>query len=454
VPTAWYEAQVERLVPSKAAPEEERYRHPKIRAVVDRVVNLWTQGEKVLVFCVYRETAKALRLHIGREVDRATLRLAAEKLGLDAHRHAARVRGWFERVARRLGDVNSPFHDAIVATLREPLDSAEFSRLRPRADELVQLLAAYVRSPSFIARYLPLDVPAVREALWDGSTSRQVVRTGADALSQALILRTDASAMSMRHRVAEFLRFAQELAEQADKRVGADDEDSTADPLDEYLKAVAVYVSPRQPTEEEDDQPLSAGETGTFRVLRPVRMVYGDTKREVRERLMLAFNSPLFPELLISSAVLGEGVDLHRFCRFVIHHDLLWNPSTIEQRTGRLDRIRCKAEVAHRPIVVYEPFIAGSADEKMYRVVRDRERWFQIVMGQKFQPPDEATAEELANRVPLPDALAAELVFNLQRFPASRSRSDGHPQTSYPDAPVGGGCHPPPAREAASAGVP
>jgi len=57
---------------------------------------------------------------------------------------------------------------------------------------------------------------------------------------------------------------------------------------------------------------------------------------------------------------------------------------------------------------VYEPFLAGSADEKMFRVVRDRERWFQIVMGQKFEF-DEATSEQLANRVPLPEGLAREL---------------------------------------------
>jgi SNF2 family DNA or RNA helicase len=144
-------------------------------------------------------------------------------------------------------------------------------------------------------------------------------------------------------------------------------------------------------------------------------MVYGDTKRAVRERLMLAFNSPLFPEILISSAVLAEGVDLHRFCRYVIHHDLCWNPSTLEQRTGRLDRIRCKAELSHRPIVVYEPFLGGSADEKMFRVVRDRERWFQIVMGQKFEF-DEALSEELSNRVLLPEELAEELVFDLRRW--------------------------------------
>jgi SNF2 family DNA or RNA helicase len=146
-----------------------------------------------------------------------------------------------------------------------------------------------------------------------------------------------------------------------------------------------------------------------------VRMVYGETKTEIRDRLMLAFNSPLFPEILVSSSVMGEGVDLHRFCRHVIHHDLCWNPSTLEQRTGRLDRVCCKAEVCRLPIEIYEPFLAGSADEKMFRVLRDRERWFQIVMGQKFEF-DEAASEALACRCPLPAELARALTFNLSHW--------------------------------------
>ncbi len=31
--------------------------------------------------------------------------------------------------------------------------------------------------------------------------------------------------------------------------------------------------------------------------------------------------------------------------------------------TGRFDRIRCKVEIARRPIVVYEPYLGGSAYE-------------------------------------------------------------------------------------------
>ena len=426
VPVTWYEEQIQHVIPAKTGPEEDRYSHPKMQPVVERVVNLWLSGEKVLVFCFYRETAKALREHIGREVENATLRLAAEKLGLDAKRDIDRLRTWFERVTRRLADEDSPFHRSIVETLRESLELKEFSILAPDADELVRLLSAYVRSPSFIARYLPLDVAEVREALFEGSTRAQVVRAGATALARALIDRTDASAMSMRRRVEEFLRFAKELADLGLKRdAGYDDEDSV-DPLTEYLKAIAVYVAPMRAGEDDDKEASSAQGEGAYRVLPTVRMVYGDTKREVRERLMLAFNSPLFPEILISSAVLAEGVDLHRFCRYVVHHDLCWNPSTLEQRTGRLDRIRCKAELSHRPIVVYEPFLGGSADEKMFRVVRDRERWFQIVMGQKFEF-DEASSEELSNRILLPEELAEELVFDLRRW---RKNENQEPITS------------------------
>jgi len=421
IPVTWYEEQIQRAIPSKTGPEDDRYKHPKMQAVVERVVNLWLAGEKVLVFCFYRETAKALREHIGREVENATLRLTAEKLGLNALRDVDRIRNWFERVARRLADEDSQFHQSIVDTLHESLELEEFSVLASRSDELVRLLFAYVRSPSFIARYFPLDVEEVRSALSERSTRAQVALDGATALSRALIDRTDASAMTMRRRVEEFLRFAKELAVLGINRDAANDDENYEDPLTEYLNAIAVYVSPKKVGEDDDRDASVEPSEGAYRVLPTVRMVYGDTKRAVRERLMLAFNSPLFPEILISSAVLAEGVDLHRFCRYVIHHDLCWNPSTLEQRTGRLDRIRCKAELSHRPIVVYEPFLGGSADEKMFRVVRDRERWFQIVMGQKFEF-DEALSEELSNRVLLPEELAEELVFDLRRW-----RKDAEP---------------------------
>jgi hypothetical protein len=129
---------------------------------------------------------------------------------------------------------------------------------------------------------------------------------------------------------------------------------------------------------------------------------------------------------------MGEGIDLHRFCRHVIHHDGFWNPSTLEQQTGRLDRIRSKSELSRRPICVCQPFIAGGADEKMFRVLRDRERWFQVVMGQKFEF-DEATSDELSARVPLPIELAQRLTFNLSRWKGAAS--EGKLPLSFPEKP-------------------
>jgi hypothetical protein len=143
-----------------------------------------------------------------------------------------------------------------------------------------------------------------------------------------------------------------------------------------------------------------------------VRLANGSTRRDARERLMLAFNSPFFPDVFIASAVMGEGVDLQLSCRHVVHHDGDWNPSIIEQRTGRVDRIACLAERLHLPVVVYEPYLAGAQDEKQYRVVKDRDRWFNVVMGSPMEL-DEAATDRAASRMEFPDALARRLALDL-----------------------------------------
>jgi hypothetical protein len=141
-----------------------------------------------------------------------------------------------------------------------------------------------------------------------------------------------------------------------------------------------------------------------------VQVATGETRRGTRARLMRAFNTPFFPDILVCSEVMGEGVDLQRFCRHVIHHDLAWNPSTIEQRTGRIDRIGCKAEGKHS-IELNLPYIAGAADERQHRVMSDRENWFRIVMGQ--EKVSELIPISSESMIPLPAALADELSFRL-----------------------------------------
>ena len=143
-----------------------------------------------------------------------------------------------------------------------------------------------------------------------------------------------------------------------------------------------------------------------------VRLVNGSTKQSTRQKLMLTFNTPFYPDILVASSVMAEGVDLHLNCRYIIHHDLCWNPSTLAQRTGRIDRIGAKSERCLEPIHVYMPFISATQDEKMFRVVMDRERGFKIVMGEKYTI-DAQTTDKLAERIPIPNALAEELSFKV-----------------------------------------
>jgi superfamily II DNA or RNA helicase len=160
----------------------------------------------------------------------------------------------------------------------------------------------------------------------------------------------------------------------------------------------------------EDDEEAYSDEQKSILTVPNVQAATGETKRDSRSRLMLAFNTPFFPDILVCSEVMGEGVDLQRFCRHVIHHDLDWNPSQIEQRTGRIDRLGCKAEGRYS-IEVYLQYLAGAADERQYRVMSDREQWFRIVMGQE-QVARLITPDSLST-FRLPDALAAELSFKL-----------------------------------------
>ena len=418
---------MESFVPDRLRVSETS-RHPKIHATVRRAVELWQRGEKVLVFCTYRQTARALRDHIGQAIDDAVVDLVIQKAGLQPRTKVEGVREarrLLERMARRLSDPAGRLHAELGAFLRTMLERPEFHDLTAYQGPLLRLLLGYVRSHSFIARYLPLG-PQMDDAA-----------AGVAALSEAIGRTTDLSGTTLHGRLEEFLRFAVELAARSRAAASLDDEEDDAhDALTHYFESVAVSTRARNAAREEG---ITERSGSSYRALQTVRMVFGQTPRDVRERVMAGFNSPLFPEVLISSEVLAEGVDLHRFCRVIIHHDLSWNPSVIEQRTGRLDRIRCRAETARRPILVYLPYIAESADEKLYRVVRDRERWFQVVMGQRFTF-DERTADQIAERVLLPPDLAAKLLFDLRRYVPQIICSDGPPSSEIASQ---DGCSPP-----------
>lgn len=58
-----------------------------------------------------------------------------------------------------------------------------------------------------------------------------------------------------------------------------------------------------------------------------------------REEIKAAFNDPANPvRVLVATDAASEGINLHESARYLLHFDVPWNPSRLEQRNGRVDR--------------------------------------------------------------------------------------------------------------------
>lgn len=167
-----------------------------------------------------------------------------------------------------------------------------------------------------------------------------------------------------------------------------------------------------------------------------VARVTGAVPAAERDRFFTGFNTPLVPEILIVTSVGQEGIDLHRECRHVIHHDLPWNPATLEQRTGRVDRIGSKAErlagldAEAGCLDVVVPYVANTYDEYRFRRVHARAHLFEVTMGANYvvdtagragndadDDPvvDDANVDDASDSVvPLPPLIAEALRMRLE----------------------------------------
>ncbi|MDO5894051.1 DISARM system SNF2-like helicase DrmD [Agrobacterium sp. Azo12] len=67
----------------------------------------------------------------------------------------------------------------------------------------------------------------------------------------------------------------------------------------------------------------------------------GQTSLEERDCIKIAFNAPFVQEpvrILVCTDAAREGLNLQARCHDLVHFDLPWNPSRLEQRNGRIDR--------------------------------------------------------------------------------------------------------------------
>lgn len=138
---------------------------------------------------------------------------------------------------------------------------------------------------------------------------------------------------------------------------------------------------------------LKKGEDEEDRV---VATLTGSVDPATRVTVCAAFNSPLAPDILVCTAIGSEGIDLHRECAEVIHHDLPWNPARLEQRIGRVDRVNSLAEISRGQVRIGIPFLANDYEQFQYQKVLSRAQLFEVLMGRPdFEPiTDEEEADD------------------------------------------------------------
>ena len=108
----------------------------------------------------------------------------------------------------------------------------------------------------------------------------------------------------------------------------------------------------------------------------PSRLIWGgqdQTKQEVIDE----FRNSKTLRVLVSTEVASEGVDL-QFCRVIVNYDLPWNPTRIEQRIGRIDRLGQKADIIH----VWNLFFADTIDDRIVGRLMERLRIFEEALGE------------------------------------------------------------------------
>jgi SNF2 family DNA or RNA helicase len=99
----------------------------------------------------------------------------------------------------------------------------------------------------------------------------------------------------------------------------------------------------------------------------------GITGQDRREQVKLAFNADPAKEplrILLCTDAAREGINLQTRCRDLIHFDLPWNPSRLEQRNGRIDR---KLQPAESVSCRYFIYAQRPEDQVLAALVRKTE---------------------------------------------------------------------------------
>ncbi|MBA2539980.1 MAG: DEAD/DEAH box helicase family protein [Deltaproteobacteria bacterium] len=164
--------------------------------------------------------------------------------------------------------------------------------------------------------------------------------------------------------------------------------------------------------------------TKSFGTLLGSQVPVGGMAGGVNRTLVRQFRMPGYPFCLVTTDVLQEGEDLHTFCSAIYHYGISWTPSAMEQRIGRIDRVRShtarrldgtptKPE-PQKKLQVYYPYLADTVEVLQVRRVFERMNTFLRLMHEELggtgldSSQIDVGREALRGSAPLP-AITTEL---------------------------------------------
>lgn len=122
------------------------------------------------------------------------------------------------------------------------------------------------------------------------------------------------------------------------------------------------------------------------------------------KKILRCFNTPFFPDYLVATSVLQEGVNLQYFCNTIYHYGMAWTPGDNEQRIGRIDRMfgkieRLLKESADSTLKIYYPYLRDTIDEEqLARFVKRKYKEEQLLdMGMAYEEKADFVPEENDN---------------------------------------------------------
>jgi len=97
-------------------------------------------------------------------------------------------------------------------------------------------------------------------------------------------------------------------------------------------------------------------------------------------RIVRKFDDNNDVKVLLASDMIKEGQDIPS-ASYVMNMDILWNPASMTQRVGRIDRLNQKSE----NIYIVNFWNAQGIDQDMYKVVYEREGMANTIMDDGYQ---------------------------------------------------------------------